>query len=245
MTEQNSDTQRFLDALPFYSNQTLDRVERAWIDQYLKAHPEAAEEIAFDRRLVGAIPEEKSHLSEEVRLARVLREFQQSAPPMGTGQRLLDTLQHNIIRPFIAWFASPMQSPRAFGAVFAMLFVAVTVKAFLPVPSTVPAFTENTRSLRDPAESTRSAQIAPDNDCVDLLTLKLVFSPDSKYEDTISLLRDIGASYQSGPDESGAVIVILPISAPANSVLKQLRSNPLVVSALIAPTQSHAPSCAH
>lgn len=245
MAEQNSDTQRFLDALPFYSNQTLDHNERAWVDQYLTEHPEAAEELAFDRRLVGAIPQEKSLLSEEVRLARVLQDFHQSAPPVGAGQRLLDALQDTIIRPFFAWFASPMQSPRAFGAVFAMLFVAVTVKAFLPVPSSAPDLNENTRSLRGPTESTRSAQIDSDSDCIDLLTLKLVFALDSKYVDAISLLRDIGASYQSGPDESGAVIVILPISAPANSVLKQLRSNPLVVSALIAPTQSHATSCAH
>lgn len=74
--------ERFEQLLPFYVNGTLSPADRAWVEAFLREHPEAQASVRFDTQMRRTLASSAADVSPEVGLARTLARIrgERSAP---------------------------------------------------------------------------------------------------------------------------------------------------------------------
>ena len=73
MNEALAMRRRFLELAPWYVNGTASVADRAWVDSYVRSHPEAHAELAWYALLQEKIRADAPHVPAEAGLERLLR----------------------------------------------------------------------------------------------------------------------------------------------------------------------------
>lgn len=168
-----SDDRQFAEWLPFLVNGTLPEPERAWMEKYLREHPQAGVELTFARRLNDYFKQPLADTAAEAGLASVLerlRHARRAMPPA--------------VPFWKRWLATP-----AFAAVAAgLLLVQAGVIAYL-LPAAAPQVESMYRSM--PAGVQKQAMF------------KVIFRPSTEFAEILILLRKLEARIVAGPGPSG------------------------------------------
>jgi len=87
-TPVDRDTARLREALPWYSNGTLDDADRAWVDEALAAGgPGLRDELEFDRQLAEAFDQRLAEVPADIGWARLLQQVRLDASPAAATAR--------------------------------------------------------------------------------------------------------------------------------------------------------------
>lgn len=168
-----ADRQRFLQALPWHLNGTLDAPERAWVEDTLRRSPWAEQALARERVLLQSIAAPQpadAELGLQALLSRV-RPAQRAAAPAAAAPW---------VRTAWAWLATP-QLGAALAAV--VLAQALLIGWMASAP---------------PADlGTRSTPVT------EVRTLRVVFVPEATEAQLRGALRSAGARVVGGPTAFG------------------------------------------
>ena len=132
---------RFDELLPFYVNGTLGTADRAWVESYLREHPQAGDELRWLRSVQTTVQAEAVPAASEVGLERALQRIRAERKPTApsTPQGLL------------GWFARllspPVLKPMLAGAMAVVALQTVVISSLLteredlsPIRTSAPAF---------------------------------------------------------------------------------------------------------
>jgi len=224
MSEANTERQRFAQLLPFYVNQTLTAPERDWIEVYLRNHPEAQQQLQFERLLHETTQQTASSVPESQRLAKLLDALQQARPKPAWYTRWLgiDLAQPGQAKGYRVSLGAP--------AFAALVLVVLGQGLWLGI---MPSAPENEQTVY------RGASLP----CQPAAQLRVTFKPDAKSADMMLLLRSVAATVAAGPSETGDLWLLLPKGASAEKVLAELRSNPLIEDAMQVNPPKQTPDC--
>ncbi len=79
--------ERFQELSPWYVNGTLGDTDRAWMDEYLAAHPEARSELAFFSTMATTMQRKFDSVPETIGMAHVFQRIEaERAPTMSQGK---------------------------------------------------------------------------------------------------------------------------------------------------------------
>jgi hypothetical protein len=182
---------RFDELLPFYVNGTLDAEARAFVDAWLREHPEAASELHWLESLQARVREQESAASNEVGLERALARIRRDGPaprvaapaaPVARGsawERLRDALTRLVPQPMLA--------PALVGALALVVVQAGLIGALVGERGEW----SDWRALRGAAPAERGPW------------LKINFKPDAREADIRLLLVEVHASLAAGPGQLG------------------------------------------
>lgn len=221
MSEANTERQRFDQLLPFYVNQTIAAPERAWLEAYLRNHPEAQHQLQFERLLHETTQQTASCVPEAQRLAKMLDALRQGRPKPAWYTRWLGI---DLTKPDPAKGSRVSLGAPAFAALVLVVLGQALWLGLMPSdPESGPAVY-------------RSAGVP----CPSVAQLRVTFKPDAKSADMMVLLRSVTATVAAGPSETGDLWLLLPQGASAEKVLAELSSSPLIEEAMLAkpPTQT-------
>jgi hypothetical protein len=204
---------RFDELLPFYVNGTLDEADRAWVEAYLREHPQAAAKLDGCRTLQQRILDDVPPVSSEVGLERAIARIRREGPapqrprlavPPSAWERLGD------------WFATLV--PQAvFKPALAAALAVVAVQGVVIVQMTGEHGDE--ASMIRSAPPTAVAEQGP--------YLKVNFKGDARESDIRLLLVEVNGSLAAGPGQLGDYYLRIP-AAQANAAAAKLRSSAIV-----------------
>jgi hypothetical protein len=183
MNEQQMKAQ-FQEWLPWHVNGSLEADRRAWVDQYLKGHPEARAELRWYESLQQRIQDNAPDVSPDIGLhklmARVRQERRVKAP------NLMER-----INEFLAGF----RPAPAFALAASLILVQAGIIGVLLVQQhkAEPDY----GSIR--AIPNEQAQVVP--------VLQVNFKPDSTERDIRMLLVSVGGTVVAGPGQLGNYVV--------------------------------------
>ncbi|MCX8003910.1 MAG: hypothetical protein N2688_02975 [Burkholderiaceae bacterium] len=197
--------QRFAELLPWYVNGTLDAADRAWVEEYLRGHPEARAELAWYRSFQSRIRESAPTAPPTIGLARTLALIRGDRPTLAER-----------VRAFVGDFG--LRPALAFG----MLAVIVVQSGVI---------VNLWRHAEEDAVELRSLRATRVEEGP---LLKLNFAPDAKEADIRMLLVSVQGTLAGGPGQLGDYYVRVPASK-GEEVLARLRTNPLVQAAELVP----------
>ena len=80
-TPVDRDAARLREALPWYSNRTLDDADRAWVEQALAEDASLRDELEFDRQLAEAFDQKLAEVPADIGWARLLQQARSEATP--------------------------------------------------------------------------------------------------------------------------------------------------------------------
>ncbi|MBE7417052.1 MAG: hypothetical protein HS128_04725 [Ideonella sp.] len=198
---------KFDELLPFYANGTLDEADRAWVDAYLREHPQSAAELQWYRSLQDTLRRDAPAVSAEIGLARVMAKIRAESAPRraavrpGLGERL---------REFFASITpQPLLKPALAGAL-----AVVVVQGFV---------------IADLAGTRVDSEIrAVKPSVVDAGPyLKVNFKADAREADIRMLLVEIDGSLAGGPGQLGDWYVRIP-EARIAAAQQKVSASPIV-----------------
>ncbi|NML13617.1 anti-sigma factor family protein [Azohydromonas caseinilytica] len=198
--------------LPFYVNGTLSEPERARVEAYLQAHPQAQAELQWLRSLQAKVREEVPPVPEDVGLERALRRIRTEGPaPQGAraaaqpgfGERLRGWLAalvpQAVVRPALAG---------------ALALAAVQGAVILQLLDRQEDASTELRALRGSV-----AEQGP--------YVRINFKAEAREADIRMLLVGIHGSLAAGPGQLGDYYVRVPAER-LDQVTAQLKASPIV-----------------
>lgn len=197
--------ERFEELLPWYVNGTLGAEERAWVDDYLKQHPEARSELDWYRSLQKRVLETAPAVPATIGLARTMRLIQGDRPTLA--ERMSAFFGNLGLRPSYAMAA--------------LAIVAVQGGVILNLLGDARENEEQIRAL-----NAVRVEEGP--------MLKINFAPDAKESDIRLLVVQIQGELAGGPGQLGDYYVRVPAGRQA-AALAQVQGNPIVQAASLAP----------
>jgi hypothetical protein len=186
--------QRFVELAPWHVNGTLSAADRAWVDDYVRSHPEAAAELAWYASLQQNIradaPQVTSDLGLERLLHRVRLERRPAArKPQGGLESLFGSIRDFVagigMRPAFAYTAAALVVAQA-GLIGALLF-------------------DQQATEREYAQYRSMATIPASGPL-----LRVSFKPEAKELDIRGALVDVGGMLVGGPGQLGEYVVRVP-----------------------------------
>jgi len=205
---------RLSELLPWYVNGSLDAGERAWVEQELRAHPEAAGELDWYRSLRDSVQADLPAVSDEIGLERALARIRAERPsPAARIEPAAPSLAGRVSRWLSGWGMTP-----AFAAAAVVVLVQAGFIAHLLSQATPE---REFRSLR-PGAATGGA------------VLRINLKPEATEKDIRSLLREIGGRLVAGPGQLGDYYVEVPANREA-AALARLQASPIVDAAAAIP----------
>jgi hypothetical protein len=190
--------------LPFYVNGTLGADDHAAIDDYLRRHPQASEELRWLRSVQAATIDEAVPASSEVGLARALARIR--AERAAAAPTLLQRTQ--------AWLARlvppPVRGPALAGALAILALQTVVLS-----------------SLLDEREAWSVVRGVPHAGFETGPYVRLNFRPDAREEDIRLLLTQVQGTLASGPGQLGDYFVRVPAAQLAD-ITTRLGASPIV-----------------
>lgn len=199
MTNETDARRRFQELLPWHVNGTLESSERAWVDTYLREHPDAQSELRWTEGLQTKVRETATAAAEEVstdigldRLMIRLHAEAAATPGKAAAQPQAGITAR--IRDFLAaWQLKP-----------AMAVGAAVIVAQAAVIGTL----MNSQTAEDPEYSTIRS-LAP-GQVVSGPVLQVSFSADTSERDLRALLVRVGGTLVGGPGQLGNYLVAVP-----------------------------------
>lgn len=197
--------ERFEELLPWYANGTLNAEDRAWVESYLKEHPEAGAELAWYRSLSARMHDSAPAVPATIGLARAMTLIRGDRPTFA--ERLS------------AFFGSFGMRPAAAFAGLAIFAVqgAIILNLLSPADDGV-----------DGMRAARPTAVAEGP------MLKINFAPDAKEADIRMLLVSVRGRLAGGPGQLGDYFVTVPAGKEA-AIAEQIKSNPIVQAVTLAP----------
>lgn len=197
---------RFDELLPFYANGTLSATDRAWVDDYLGQHPQAAAELRWYQSLQTKLRDDVPAVSSEVGLERAMQRIRAEGPaPLMRKAPAGPPILQRIRDFFESITPQPVLRPAFAGA------LAVVAVQALVIGSLVGERDESTE-LR--AIKGSVVEKGP--------YLKINFKADAREADIRLLLVEVHGSLAGGPGQLGDWFVRVPESqvAAATAALK-------------------------
>ncbi len=191
---------RFQELLPWHVNGTLESSERAWVEHYLREHPDAQSELRWTEGLQTKVQETASAAASEVApdagfdrlMIRVHAEAaatpRQAAvkPPSGIAERIRDF--------FAAWQLKPA--------------MAVGAAVIVAQAAVIGVLMNSQMAAEDPEYSTIRS-LAP-GQVVSGPVLQVSFGADTSERDLRALLVRVGGTLVGGPGQLGNYLVAVP-----------------------------------
>jgi len=203
---------RFRELLPWHVNGTLEKSDRAWVELYLREHPEASNELRWTERLQTQIREAAPEVAPEVGMDRFMALIHAEAratpraaaarAPAGFGERLR------------AFFAGLQLTPAVGIAAAVIVAQAGIIGALLTAQG----------GGEDEFSTVRS--IAP-GQIVSGPVLQVSFRADAPERELRALLVSVGGTLVGGPGQLGNYLVTVP-SDKLERATKQLAASNLV-----------------
>lgn len=200
MDKAQADRQRFDNGLPWYVNGTMDSVERAWMDAYVREHPEARDELLLVQNMADLFshPEPDPAGDERVIQATLKRAqaLQASAKPSGGS--------------LLRWWQRTWAVPTP---VFAAVLVALVVPVWWVMHNQ-----ESAVGIDIP----RSMSIPQTQACSDQWRLRIAFGPDIPFDRAVILLQSVNANIVAGPTATGEFWLRWPTQAERDNAASTL-----------------------
>lgn len=191
---------RFQELLPWHVNGTLESSERAWVEHYLREHPDAHSELRWTEGLQARVQEKASAIASGVapdigfdRLMIRARAEAAAAPRKAATQPPAGILAR--IRDFFA--AGQFKPAMAVGAAVIVAQAAV-----------IGTLMNSQMAAEDPEYSTIRS-LAP-GQVVSGPVLQVSFSADTSERDLRALLVRVGGTLVGGPGQLGNYLVAVP-----------------------------------
>ncbi len=197
--------ERFEELLPWYTNGSLGAEERAFVEQYLKQHPEAGAELDWYRSLQQRVQESAPAVPATIGLARAMRLIQGDRPTFA--ERVGAFFGNLGLRP----------GP----ALAALAIVAVQGGVILNLLGSAREDADQIRALR--AVRVEEGPM-----------LKISFGPEAKEADIRLLLVQIRGELAGGPGQLGDYYVRVPADSQ-DKALARVQATPIVQAASLAP----------
>ena len=201
--------QKFSELAPWHVNGTLSAVDRAWVDDYLRAHPKAAAELEWYASLQQKIKADVPQVSPEIGLDRLLDRVRMEK--RRTAERRTQHAIDRFLGPVKEFVASLFLRPTYAYAAAALVVVQAGVIGALIVEQ---------RNTEQEYSEYRSIATVPATGPL----LRVSFKADARETDIRNALIDIGGTLVGGPGQLGEYVVRVPtdrIEVAANT----LRSN--------------------
>lgn len=201
---------RFEELLPWYANGTLNETDRAWVDEYLRAHPSAAGQLRWYESLQVKLREDSPAVSSEIGMDRALARIRTEGPTPRAAQAAKP-----VSRP---WFEQIQEWVAALTPQ-AMLRPALAGLAVLAVVQGIvigQLAGDDTTEIR----AVRPAAVADQGPL-----FKVNFKADAREADIRLLLNDVQGRLAGGPGQLGDYYVRVPAAtfAAAEGRLKANR----------------------
>lgn len=203
----------FRETLPSFVNGTASESERQFMTQYLRENPSAQAELRFEAALQAAVRAATERRPQDAGLARLLRDWK--AGDARAEQPRPESLGDRIRRWKDAFGLTPA---------FALAASLALVQAGLLISHDRPGIASDFRGS--------VAGHGADGPLL-LLTPK----PDIPYATLAELIRTENASIVSGPDESGLLMLALPVGGRPEETVQRLLDSGLLDDAVIVPTR--------
>ena len=197
--------QRFDELLPWYANGTMGDEDRAWVETYLEAHPEARAELDWSRSLSQRLHDDAPAVPETIGLAKAMTLIRGDRPSLTER-----------VSAFFAGFGLRPATALAGLAIFA-----IQGGVILNLLS----------ADRDEASEIRARRASMVEDGP---MLKLNFAPDAKEAEIRFLLVSVQGHLAGGPGQLGDYFVVVPRGKEA-AIAEQLKTNPIVSAVSLAP----------
>ncbi|MEO7244628.1 MAG: hypothetical protein ABIX12_05735 [Rubrivivax sp.] len=196
---------RFDELLPFYVNGSLGTDDRAWVEQWLEAHPTARAELDWYRSLRERLQEAAPQVPETIGLAKTMTLIRGDRPTWSERVN--------------AFFGSFAMRPAM--ALAGLAVVAIQGGFILSLLHTADDDAAELRALR--------ATVVEDRPL-----LKLNFAPVAQEEQIRHLLISIQGHLTGGPGQLGDYYVAVPAGKEA-ALAERLRTDPIVQAVTLAP----------
>lgn len=197
--------ERFEELLPWYVNGSLGDEERAFVDTYLKEHPEARSELEWYRSLQKRVQENAPAVPATIGLARAMRLIQGDRPTMA--ERISAFFGNFGLRPSYAMAA--------------MAILAVQGGVILNLLGDVNDNADEIRALR--AVRVEEGPM-----------LKISFAPDARESDIRMLVVQVQGELAGGPGQLGDYYLRVPAGSEA-AALARVQAATIVQAAALAP----------
>jgi len=185
---------RFDELLPFYANGSLSADDRAWVDDYLRAHPAARAELQWYESLQTRLREDVPAVSSEIGMERALRRIRADRSASQGAREAAASSSLDRLRTWLAGLLpQPMLRP-AFAGAMAVVALQTIVIATLVVE-------------RDDSSEIRAlrASVVEKGPY-----LKVNFKADARETDIRLLLVAVHGSLAAGPGQLGDYYVRVP-----------------------------------
>ncbi len=200
---------RFDELLPFYVNGTLGDADRALVENYLRQHPQAEDELRWLRSVQTTVQAEAVPASSEVGLDRVMERIR--AERRAAAHQPLPTSAVQRVRDWMSRLVpSPLLKPALAGALAVIALQAVVIS-----------------SLVGERDETSLIRAAPGSVVEQGPYVKLNFKPDAREADIRMLLVDVQATLAAGPGQLGDYYLRVP-EARIAEVRARLGLSPIV-----------------
>jgi hypothetical protein len=198
-------TDRFDELLPWYVNGSLNAEDRAWVDRYLAAHPQAQSELDWYRSLSQRMHDNAPAVPATIGLAKAMTLIRADRPTFA--ERVSAFFGNFGLRPAAAF---------AGFAIFALQGAFI-----LNLLHTTKDDAAELRALK--ATSTDERPM-----------LKLNFAPDAKEAEIRHLLMSVQGRLAGGPGQLGDYYVVVPAGKEA-TLAEQIKTNRIVQAVSLAP----------
>lgn len=214
MTETaNAERRRFDDLMPWYVNGTASETDRAWIEQYLRDHPEYRSEVQWHKSLQQHIQLSETEVSPDVGLDRLMKKIcedrcaARTAHKAGLGEQL---------KAFFEGFRLTPAMGLAYSLVLVQMGVILAMLSNMDKPEELVM------------RSTQPVTVVEEGPY-----LKLRFQDTARIDEIRALLADAGGTLVRGPDSEGVFYYSIP-KWEINRAARSFRTDPSVLSVDVA-----------
>jgi anti-sigma factor RsiW len=214
---EDSARRRFEENVPLYLNDTLPADERAFVEQYLREHPEAQRERVYWTELRAALDEAANDAAADIGLAKLEQRMRgaEQAAPASWWQRVADWLR-------------PLATPQAFA--LASLLVLVQGLALFSLLSQ--------RSAMEPDEVVATRSLGKRAQPAAIISVK--FAASTSMDVVTKLLGELDARIIEGPIESGRYVIALRPAAK-DRALEKLKASGITQDIIALPSPDMKP----
>ena len=197
--------ERFEELLPWYVNGTLEAEDRAWVEQYMKDHPEVRAELEWFGSLQRRMHENAPTVPATIGLARTMHLIRGDRPTLAER-----------ISAFFGGFA--LRPAYALAGVAALAIQGGVILNLIG-------------DAKDDASEIRTLRASQ---VTEAPMLKVNFAPDAKEADIRHLLMSVQGSVAGGPGQLGDYYIRVP-GEQLDAAAAKLKADPIVQAVAVAP----------
>lgn len=203
---------RFVALAPWHANGTASAADRAWVERYVRSHPEAREELEWYASLRQNLRADAPEQSPDAGLERLLHRVRLERQPLPRQPERGLALLLGRIRDFLS---GVVMRPAVTYAAIALVAVAL--------------LDQHARE-REYAEYRSFATVAGDAPL-----LRVTFKPEATERDIRGALLDVAATLVGGPGQLGEYLVRVP-PGKVEAAAAKLRAHATIEAVEVSPT---------